>query len=504
VENKESVVADIALLLEGTYPYVRGGVSSWVHQIMLGLPDLTFALVFLGGSPDEYGGPQYKLPDNVTHIQEHFLMQFDRNIIKPKSMIGNKKAFDDIDKFHHNLKSSNYIDHNILNKILSSIGTKEGITQKDFLYSRESWDLICEYYETYCDEPSYIDYFWSVRIMHEPIFKLVEIASSVPKVRALHSISTGYAGLLGSILHQKRDIPFILTEHGIYTKERKIDLAQADWIKDHKNEISQTLDSDIGHIRNLWIKFFGVLGKITYEEANPIISLYEGNRKRQITDGAPENKTLVIPNGIDTEKYVAVREKRPEEIPLVIGLIGRVVPIKDIKTYIRALRVICSEMPQVEGWIVGPEDENKEYVIECKELTQGLGLEDNVKFLGFQNIRAIFPQLGLMILTSISEALPLVILESFSAGVPCVTTDVGSCRELIEGGRPEDKALGHAGIVTPIADPESIAKASIELLSDQAKWYEAQRIGLERVERFYTQKKMFDEYQSIYQGVLSE
>lgn len=45
--------ADIALLLEGTYPYISGGVSSWVHQIITGFPDLRFAVVFLGSRPDD-------------------------------------------------------------------------------------------------------------------------------------------------------------------------------------------------------------------------------------------------------------------------------------------------------------------------------------------------------------------------------------------------------------------------------------------------------------------
>ena len=68
-----------------------------------------------------------------------------------------------------------------------------------------------------------------------------------------------------------------------------------------------------------------------------------------------------------------------------------------------------------------------------------------MKFLGFQKPDEIFPKLGLTVLTSISEALPLVMLESFASGVPVVATDVGSCRELIEGRLPEDRALGPAG-----------------------------------------------------------
>ena len=60
--------ANVCLLLEGTFPYVRGGVSSWVKQLIEGMPNLTFSIVFLGGSPDEYGEPAYDIPPNLSLI----------------------------------------------------------------------------------------------------------------------------------------------------------------------------------------------------------------------------------------------------------------------------------------------------------------------------------------------------------------------------------------------------------------------------------------------------
>ncbi|OUS09007.1 hypothetical protein A9Q81_00200 [Gammaproteobacteria bacterium 42_54_T18] len=297
-------------------------------------------------------------------------------------------------------------------------------------------------------------------------------------------------------------IPYVLTEHGIYTKERKIDLAQASWIYDPVAEIGGALDEEVGYIRQLWIRFFEMTGRLIYQKSDPIISLYEGNRQRQIDDGANAEKTEVIPNGIEVEKFCEIRNARKDEIPLILGLIGRVVPIKDIKTFIRAMRAVCDDLPEAEGWIVGPEDEDEEYVKECQDLVRGLGLENKVKFLGFQDISKILPQLGLMVLTSISEALPLVILEAYAAGLPCLATDVGSCRELIEGGSNEDKKLGKSGEVVPIADPDAVARAAISLLSDDARWHEAQRVGLERVKRFYTHKLMFDKYRTIYSSAI--
>ncbi|SEO67525.1 Glycosyltransferase involved in cell wall bisynthesis [Nitrosovibrio sp. Nv6] len=494
-------VADIALLLEGTYPYIRGGVSSWVHQIIAGLPEIRFAVIFIGAEREMYGSVQYQFPPNVTHVETHYLMQHEKQL-KPDSRKGNRRAFSEMDELHAYMRESGSIPSEKMINAFSRLGSAGGISKEDFLYSEASWDYITGQYRQRCTEPSFVDYFWAIRAMHTPLFVLADIAAGLPPVRAVHAISTGYAGLLGAMIRLRRNIPFVLTEHGIYTKERKIDLAQATWIHDHNDDVCNTLHDEMGYIRGLWIKFYEQIGRIAYAQASPIVSLYEGNRLRQIADGAAAEKTLVITNGIDVQRYQVALEKRPEKIPPVLGLIGRVVPIKDIKTFIRTLRMLVNERPDAQGWIVGPEDEDPVYVNECKELAASLGLKDNVKFLGFQNMLEILPQLGLMVLTSISEALPLVVLEAFASGVPCLATDVGSCRELIEGRGEEDRALGAAGSLVFIADPEGTAKAALELLNNPPRWRAAQQAGLERVKRYYNDKLMFSSYGDLYAKAL--
>lgn len=501
LQSKRQPVADICLILEGTYPFIRGGVSSWVHQIITGLPEFTFALVFIGGARKHYGPRQYELPSNVTHFECHYLMEGSENP-RPAEKKGNARAFDSQRKLHESFKQGFKVDQNTIRKVFNDLGSRRGITQEDFLYSKESWNMIDESFKKYCTEPSFIDYFWTVRTMHAPLFVLARIVENLPPVRSLHSISTGYAGLLGAMANVRHGIPFALTEHGIYTKERRIDLSQAQWISDPEDPVSDNLNAQLGYIRRLWIRFFEVIGTMAYQQADPIVSLYQGNRSRQLHDGADPEKTLVIPNGIDPDRFQEVRLARPEKIPKVLGLVGRVVPIKDIKTFIRAIRAVCEVMPEAEGWIVGPEDEDPKYVDECRQLVASLGLENRVRFLGFQNVNEIMPQLGLMVLTSISEALPLVILEANAAGLPCVATDVGACRELIEGAGEEDRRIGPSGAVVPIADPDATAKEALRLLGDSQAWRSAQRAGLERVRRYYTLDSMFSQYRDIYRSLI--
>jgi polysaccharide biosynthesis protein PelF len=495
--------ADVTLLLEGTYPFIRGGVSGWVHQIIEGLPQLTFSLIFLGSRKSDYDEPKYELPKNVVHLECHYL--WDRFFSsEPRPCKGNHEYILETGKLHDWFRNPcSGFDKAAIEDMLVSLGQPSGFTAEEFFFSDATWQQICEYYSKYNSENSFIHYLWAIKSTHAPLFKLARVAHQLSiNTGAFHTVSTGFAGFLGALLHYITGRPLILTEHGIYTKERKVDL-QSLFIKEHRDSLSDALYMGMQYQELLWIRYFESLGRLIYQASDPIISLYENNRRRQIADGADSERTQVIPNGMEVERFFHLRAQRPAKIPLVIGLLGRIVPIKDIKTFIRGMRTVAIQLPEAEGWLIGPEEEDKEYVEECKSLIQELGLEGKVRFLGFQKIGDVLPRMGLLVLTSISEAFPLVLLEAFASGLPVVTTDVGACREIVEGNSDEDRALGCAGIVTPIADPEATATAVITMLTDEDRWHAAQKAGFQRVENYYTQSRMLDSYKNIYDQALT-
>ena len=147
--------ADVCLLLEGTYPYVRGGVSTWVKQLIEGMQDLSFSIIFLGASPDDYDKPAYEIPDNVVHIEIHYLMGSDSEPAQKKKLFARKadKAalFDRNQQLHDMLTDSEQqgkeVPPEAVRDFTSLTTGKDAITRTDLFHSDESWNAIRSKYD---------------------------------------------------------------------------------------------------------------------------------------------------------------------------------------------------------------------------------------------------------------------------------------------------------------------------------------------------------------------
>ncbi len=485
---------DIALLLEGTYPYIKGGVSSWVHQLVSGLPQWRFGAVFLGSRPQDYRGLQYELPGNLPVLQTLYLFEeAERRVVKPPRLPPDTTNL--YARLHESLRAGKV---DVLD-FGAHLEAGDPLSEDAFLYGEPAWNYITAAYEANATEPSFVDYFWTVRNLHRPIWALARAARALPRARLFLSPSTGFAGLLGVLGSQAQRRPLVLMEHGIYTKERRVDLMNADWINDARSPLQHD-PTEVSHLRELWIRFFEVLGGLAYRHSDPIISLFETARQQQIRDGADPARTRIIPNGVDVERLGRLRRPAGSAPPPVICLLGRVVHIKDIKTFIRAAHALRQHLPDAEAWIVGPQDEDPEYSRECRELAQALGLGDALRFFGFRRIEEILPEVGVLVLSSISEGLPLSVLEGFAAGLPCVTTDVGACAELVYGRGDDDRALGAAGAVVGLADHEALARECAGLLGDPVAYGRASQAAIRRVESHYDQRQMIDTFDQLFAG----
>ena len=143
----------------------------------------------------------------------------------------------------------------------------------------------------------------------------------------------------------------LITEHGIYTNERRIEITLADWLYDQRT-MDLSIDPSIYErdLKDFWIDTFFGYSKLCYDSCDKVITLYYGNQEYQLADGADPKKLLVIPNGVDYDKYASI--PRDHSHPPTIALIGRVVPIKDIKSYIHAVSILKDKIPDIKAYIM--------------------------------------------------------------------------------------------------------------------------------------------------------
>lgn len=489
-----SAVADICLVLEGTYPYVAGGVSSWVHVLLRAFAKRRFTLWHIGPHPDAYGEPRYQMPDNVVALEEVFcadgkaVIRRRGSLLPRRRRIGPSRVLDAIRRIH--------LEGAADAATVSDLAAGD-LGVEDFLFGDETFELFRELYDELTPDAPFTEVFWHLRAMHVPLLRL--LAAPVPEAAAYHAVSTGYAGLLGLVAAERTGRPLLITEHGLYAREREMELSRAPWIDD---EAAGGLgEVELSPLRGLWSRFFRTLSRLAYTRADRLLTLSEVNRRKQVEDGADAGKLEIIPNGVELATYAgaaAALEQREPNPVMRVGFVGRVVPIKDVIMLIRAVSIAVQSI-DVEVWIIGPQDEDAAYARRCHDLCAALGLEETIKFLGPQPVIEFYPRLDLLLLTSISEGQPLVILEAHAAGLPVVATDVGGCRELLEGRPGADDDLGPSGVVTRVADPESTAAALVRLARNPALRRQMGRTGLARVTRCYQLGDVIAAYDRIYE-----
>lgn len=482
---------DVCLVLEGTYPYVAGGVSTWVYDLIRNLPDTTFSILYLGAHRLGFKKMHYEIPENVKEFREYYL--FDYRVEPERSLRPRPEDFELLEQFLREIKVGKIDLFERVEKMLGRPETRS-LSLHDLLHSWQGWRLFEKLYDAESEETSLIDYFWTWRFLYAPFFSLLRV--ELPEASVYHSASTGYAGVLGAVCKLRSGRPFVLTEHGIYTRERKIEIEKADWIYSETAQQLKVLERK-DFFKDWWTRLFELFSRISYQYADEITTLYEGNRRIQIEEGADPKKIRTIPNGVQLENYEPRRAEMGQR-PCRIGLVGRVVPIKDIKTFIRACGIVHHEIPSFEAWVLGPTDEDEDYFRDCAHLVEMESLGRVIQFKGKVNLRDYYPEIDVLVLTSISEGQPIVMLEAMASGIPVVATDVGSCAELIGGKSADDKFLGECGVVTPVCDPQETAGAILKILKNPGLSREMGEAGRRRTETYYRLDDVISAYQMIY------
>ncbi len=518
-KSAEHKPADICLIMEGTYPYVFGGVSAWTHDMIRNHPDFTFHVITILPR-DEVPQLRYELPKNISGLSQLFLQRLPTG--KKMNSEAAAALFKSLQQPLMALTSSgaSLADYSAM---LSAVAPyRDLLGSKMMLDSEQAWELLTNMYKTSFPNSSMLDYFWSWRSIMGNLYSLM--IAELPPARCYHALSTGYAGLMSARTRIETGRPSIITEHGIYTNERRIEIALADWLDDAGSK-AMTIDFSERDLHDLWIDIFTNYSRISYEAADHIITLYGDNQKAQLADGANPEKMKVIPNGIDIERFSRIPRRNflsadsssatkisateisaakisATEMRPTIGLICRVVPIKDIKNFLTAVASIIKTIPNLRALIIGSSDEDPAYAEECRNMARFFALDNNIIFTGQVKIEDYLPEIDILVSCSISEAQPLVILEAGAAGIPAVVTDVGSCRELLMGSVNEAPNLGPGGVVVPPSNSSALASGVLKLFADRELYQSCCASMRARVARYYKKQDQYGAYHDLYSSCI--
>ena len=511
-EDGVYVDVDVAIVMESTYPYLKGGVSAVVHDIITGNPDLTFGIIHITWDSHSPLKDLYGMPDNVAWVKVLYLSmeehQEDFLRARPRDLRMNRRQRRELSR-------------RILGAMLSL--AQDGQTEP-------LWDLISEglsasrrypvwailgtreFMEAYHDMMpdlgmSMTDIFWCLRDFFSLAYAV--LAEPVPRAQVYHAHTTGYAMLLGVNAAREHGTKVLLTEHNLYVRdtvntllERRLDL---------NVRLTDYRTFDVSGRERMWMAWWLEMGRLCYPYAYASTYLYP----RAITEanelGGDSGRAIVIPNGIVTSEFdasYAARLAAIEEIKKEgadkhlwkLVYIARVVPIKGLLDMIDSVRLMVDRGLNIHLDVCGPTEHMPSYFEQCLTRIVEQGLESVITIRGTVKVRELLPEFDLFVLPSYNEGLPVVSLETMGAGIPTVSTDVGAVRSVVEDMIVTDdgQTWDPCGIIIEPGDPTVMADKVQEVISDVDLYERLSLNARGRVEAAYDLVKVNASYNTIY------
>lgn len=234
-----------------------------------------------------------------------------------------------------------------------------------------------------------------------------------------------------------------------------------------------------------------------FRSANAVLALSNEMQDRLRNAGCPDAKIHKQPLMIDVNEYPFRKRTLPIDKPIEILTVARLVEKKGIRYAVKALGRLETDQ-EIRFRIIGdgPQSEN------IKKTAAALGLDENVKILGFRDHEEVKEWLNrshLFILPSVTaengdrEGTPTILLEAQAAGLPVVSTQ--------HAGIPEIVSDGESGLLVPERDVKSLADALQTLLSQPERWPEMGKAGRRFVKEQHTPSTLVEDLEEVYAGI---
>tara|TARA_R110000868_G_scaffold304437_23_gene565442 strand:+ start:5413 stop:6993 length:1581 start_codon:yes stop_codon:yes gene_type:complete len=484
---------------EGSYPYSGGGVSTWAHILCSELVNkIDFYILAITGSP--FVETRYKLPENVKKIihiplwgveepvqyynaEEPFSYQIEKRARTTRNVI--KEHFMPIFRDFTDCLFDPFRDPEEISEII--YGMWKYFSEYDYKQTMKETSLWIdfkshlitefEHQKDHKEEPRVFDVTFGMRWLFH---FLMPLAVNIPKeIDVTHATIAGFPALASIVAKYEYGTPSIVTDHGVYIRERLINLGREDMPFFSKQ---------------LLLNLSTIVTRAVYFTADQISPVTTANQKWEVKFEAKESKIIPIYNGVDTSIFnPTLKPSHTADRPTVVA-VAHIFPLKDIETMIRTCDLVRKEITNVQFIVYGSLDVDKEYVEKCEKLIEDLDVAEHFRFGGFHDKPSmVFNEGDISILTSISEGFPYTVIESMSCQRPVVATDVGGIKD----------ALEDCGILCKPRDPRAIANGVIKLLSDTELRIELGKKSREKVLLNFTIKRSVDAYFESYNRLMS-
>lgn len=486
----------VLLVTEGTYPFNGGGVSTWSHILCSDVKNVDFYLYSINAAYELE--PKYKLPKTVKNVLQvplwtpdepfdyiNYGEEYYKSIAKKESVSERKIKKEFIPTFE--------------SLLYFIYGEQENLKELDDIFYK-LW-LFFEYYdykETMRSKivwKTYKDVISKFTVSEKnPSAKLLDLTIGmrwlyrflipisivdIPKVDITHSTLSSFALIPALIANYKFGSAIMLTEHGVFIRERLLAINNSEYPF---------------FLKNFLIRFSEAIARLSYYKSDKIISVNKFNLKWEKLYGASPNKIKVIYNGIDHHLFSP--KEKPNHLkntPTVVAL-ARIFELKDILTMIKSCEVVKRKIPNVQYLVYGDDKAVPEYTAECNALIKELKLEDNFKLMGPKsNPHLLFCEGDVSILTSISEGFPYTVIEAMSCGIPVIATDVGGVKEALDE---------QSGFLCKPKDAQEIGNKVITLLQNPTLRNKMSLHARQRVIDNFTLDKFISAYENAFEEVL--
>ena len=464
----------VALLTEGTYPGHGGGVSVWCDQLVSGLPEIEFEVVAITLNHRE--PTRWTLPQNAHLV---VIPLWDRPLeTTERSRRRRGRRSPAIDDFAHLLFGEPGEVGRDAAGLLDILDRLVDVATDGELAATLQHAVLCEVFTEAMMASSWFRVarhgtLLDVAHLAEIFVHLLRpLAADLGSVDVVHSSASGLPVLVGVAARRRRGTPFILSEHGLFLRERYLSIDK---------------ETDRPAVRAVLLRFHRLLAAIGYRIATAIAPVSDFNRNWELRMGAAVERVTLVHSAVDPANFT-VRVVEPVEPS--ISWLGRIDPIKDLHTLIRAAAIVRDRVPTAVIRIFGSAvPAQKDYLASCHRLVEDLGLALNVRFEGaVAHAEDAFHAGQISALSSISEGFPYSVLESMACGVPVVGTDVGGVAE----------AIGDAGRTVPARDHRAFAAACLELLDSKQLRSDMGRAGRRRVVKQFGLAQMLETHDGLY------